>query len=212
MKPEQKSIYYITADTLAAARSSPHLEGFRAKGYEVLLLADRVDEWLGAHLHDYEGKPLASVARAAADVEPVIETADKALTESAYKDTLERLAKALAGKVASAQLSGRLTESPACLVAGEHGLSLRMARMLKAAGQQNPLASAPILELNPRHPLVERLKDTADQARFAELAQLLHDQAVLAEGGQLDDPAAFVRQVNRMIVEGFTAAPKIILG
>ena len=212
MKPEQKAIYYLTADTLSAARNSPHLEGFAARGYEVLLLTDRVDEWVTGHLPEFEGKKLESVARAAADVESVIETADKAVAESAYKDTLERLQKALAGRIATAKLSGRLTESPACLVAGEHGISLRMARILKQAGQANPFATLPILELNPQHPLVERLKETGDETAFAELARLLHDQAVLAEGGQLDDPAAFVKQVNKLMLEGLAPKSKILLG
>ena len=212
MKSEQKAIYFLTADTLSAARNSPHLEGFRAKGFEVLLLTDRVDEWVTSHLHEFEGKKLDSVASAAADVESVIETADKAAAESAYKDTLERLQKALAGKIASAKVSGRLTESPACLVAGEHGISLRMARMLKQAGQANPFATLPILELNAQHPLVERLKDAADDSAFSDLAHLLHDQAVLAEGGQLDDPAAFVKQVNKLMLEGLAPKSKILLG
>jgi molecular chaperone HtpG len=212
MKEGQKAIYYLTADSLSAARNSPHLEGFRAKGYEVLLLTDRVDEWVTGHLHEFEGKKLDSVASAAADVESVIETADKAAAESAYRDTLARLQKVLASKIASAKLSGRLTESPACLVAGEHGISLRMARILKQAGQANPFASLPILELNPQHPLVERLKDTADESAFTDLAHLLHDQAVLAEGGQLDDPAAFVKQVNKLMLEGLAPKSKILLG
>jgi len=212
MKAEQKTIYYLTADTLAAARNSPHLEGFRAKGYEVLLLTDRVDEWVTGHLHEFDGRKLESVASAAADVEPVIETAERAAAESAYKDTLERLQKSLAGKIASAKLSSRLTESPACLVAGEHGISLRMARMLKQAGQANPFASLPILELNPQHPLVERLREATDDSAFSDLAQLLHDQAVLAEGGQLDDPAAFVKQVNKLMLEGLAPKSKILLG
>jgi molecular chaperone HtpG len=211
MKPEQKTIYFLTADSLSAARNSPHLEGFRAKGYEVLLLTDRIDEWLTSHLREFEGKPLASVAAAGADVESVIETADKAAAESAYKDTLERLQKVLAGRIASARLSGRLTESPACLVAGEHGISLRMARILKQAGQDNPFATLPVLELNPQHPLVQRLKDTASDEAFAGLAQLLHDQAVLAEGGQLEDPAAFVKQINKLMLEGLGDKPKILL-
>jgi len=211
MKADQKAIYYLTADTLAAARNSPHLEGFRAKGMEVLLLTDRIDEWVAGHLHEFEGKPLANVASAAADVASAIETPEKAAAESAFKDTLDRLAKALAGKIASAQISARLTDSPAVLIAGEFGLSLRMGRILKQAGQNNPFAALPILELNPKHPLVERLKDTADQEAFADLAHVLYDQAMLAEGGELDDPASFVRRVNKLIVEGLAAQPKIIL-
>jgi molecular chaperone HtpG len=211
MKTDQKSIYYLTADTLTAARNSPHLEGFRARGLEVLLLTDRIDEWIASHLHEFEGKPLANVASAAADIASVIETPDKAAAESTYKETLERTAKVLLGKIASAQVSTRLTESPAVLVAGEFGMSLRMSRILKQAGQNNPFATLPILELNPKHPLVERLKSTEDESAFADLAHVLYDQAMLAEGGELDDPATFVQRVNKLIVEGLSAAPKIIL-
>jgi molecular chaperone HtpG len=211
MKADQKSIYYLTADTLAAARNSPHLEGFRAQGMEVLLLTDRIDEWVAGHLHEFEGKPLVNVASAAADVASAIETPEKAAADSAYKQTLERLGKLLAAKIASARLSARLTDSPAVLVAGEFGVSLRMGRILKQAGQNNPFATLPILELNPKHALVERLKDTADETAFAELANVLYDQAMLSEGGDLDDPVIFVRRVNRLIVEGLAAQPKIIL-
>jgi molecular chaperone HtpG len=211
MQAEHKAIYFLTADSLAAARNSPHLEGFRAKGMEVLLLIDRIDEWVAGHLHEFEGKPLANVASSAADVASAIETPEKAAAESAFKDTTERLGKVLNGKIASAQVSARLTDSPAVLVAGEFGMSLRMGRILKQAGQNNPFATLPILELNPKHPLVERLRDTNDEAAFADLAHVLFDQAMLAEGGELDDPAIFVRRVNRLIVEGFAAQPKIIL-
>ena len=212
MQSNQKAVYYLTADTLAAARNSPHLEGFRALGLEVLLLIDRIDEWVAGHLHEFEGKPLANVASSAADVASAIETPEKAAAESAFKNTTERLAKILAGKIASAQVSARLTDSPAVLVAGEFGMSLRMGRILKQAGQKNPFATPPILELNPKHPLVERLRDTADEAAFADLAHVLYDQAMLAEGGELEDPAIFVRRVNRLIVEGFAGQSKIILG
>jgi molecular chaperone HtpG len=211
MKADQKSIYYLTADSLSAARNSPHLEGFRAKGMEVLLLTDRIDEWVAAHLHEFEGKTLANVASAAADVASAIETPDKAAAETEFKDTLERLGKTLLGKIASAQVSARLTDSPAVLVAGEFGMSLRMGRILKQAGQNNPFATLPILEVNAKHPLVERLKATTDDASFSDLAHVLYDQAMLAEGGELDDPAVFVRRVNRLIVEGLSAQPKIIL-
>src|ERR1700761_4097188 len=211
MKAEQKAIYFLTADTLAAARNSPHLEGFRAQGMEVLLLTDRIDEWVTGHLHEFEGKNLANVASAAADVTSAIETPEKAEAESTFKDTLERIGKSLVGKIASAQVSSRLTDSPAVLVAGEFGMSLRMNRILKQAGQSNPFATLPILEVNPKHPLIERLKDTADDAAFGDLAHVLYDQAMLAEGGELDDPAIFVRRVNRLIVEGLSAQPKIIL-
>jgi molecular chaperone HtpG len=213
MQADQKAIYFLTADTLAAARNSPHLEAFRAKGMEVLLLTDRIDEWVAGHLHEFGGKTLANVASSAADVASAIETPEKAAAESAFKDTAERLGKVLAGKIASAQVSARLTDSPAVLVAGEFGVSLRMGRILKQAGQSNPFATLPILELNPKHPLVERLRDTADETTFADLAHVLYDQAMLAEGGELDDPAIFVRRVNRLIVEGLAAQQsKIILG
>jgi molecular chaperone HtpG len=212
MKADQKAIYYLTADTLAAARNSPHLEGFRANNMEVLLLIDRIDEWVASHLHEFQGKPLANVSSSGADVASAIETPEKAAAESAFKETAERLGKVLSGKIASAQVSARLTESPAVLVAGEFGMSLRMGRILKQAGQNNPFATLPILELNPTHPLTLRLKDTADEAAFADLAHVLYDQAMLAEGGELDDPATFVRRVNRLIVDGFAAQPKIILG
>jgi len=211
MKAEQKSIYYLTADTLAAARNSPHLEGFRAKDMEVLLLTDRIDEWVASHLHEFEGKPLANVASSAADVASAIETPEKAAAESAFKDTTERLLKVLSGKIAGAQVSARLTDSPAVLVAGEFGMSLRMGRILKQAGQNNPFATLPNLELNPKHPLIERLRDTGEETAFADLAHVLYDQAMLAEGGELDDPAIFVRRVNRLIVEGLAEKPKIIL-
>jgi molecular chaperone HtpG len=211
MKTDQKAIYYLTADSLAAARNSPHLEGFGKSGFEVLLLTDRIDEWVVGHLHEFEGKTLSNVASAAADVASAIETPDKAAAESDFKETLERLGKALPAKIASARVTGRLTDSPAVLVAGEFGVSLRMSRILKQAGQKNPFATLPILELNPKHALVERLKDTQDETAFSELAHVLYDQAMLAEGGDLDDPAIFVRRVNKLIVEGLSAAPKIIL-
>jgi molecular chaperone HtpG len=211
MKADQKAIYYLTADTLAAARNSPHLEGFRAQGLEVLLLTDRIDEWVAGHLHEFEGKTITNVASAASDVTSAIQTPDKVAAESAYKETLERLGKTLTGKIASARVSSRLTDSPAVLVAGEFGLSLRMGRILKQAGQNNPFATLPILELNPKHALIERLRDTADESAFAELAHVLYDQAMLAEGGELEDPVVFVRRVNRLIVEGLAAQPKIIL-
>jgi molecular chaperone HtpG len=216
MKADQKAIYYLTSDSLAAARNSPHLEGFGKSGFEVLLLTDRIDEWVTSHLHEFEGKTLTNVASAGADVASAIETPEKAAAETSYKDTVERLGKTLLGKIASARISGRLTDSPAVLVAGEFGVSLRMGRILKQAGQNNPFATLPILELNPTHALVQRLKETADETAFSELAHVLYDQAMLAEGGDLDDPAIFVRRVNKLIVEGLaagpqTAAPKIIL-
>ena len=212
MKPEQKGIYFVTADTLAAAKNSPHLEGFVAQGFEVLLLTERIDEWLTQHLREFEGKALTSVARAAKDIESAITTPEKEANEGAYKETLERLKTALTGKISEAKLSVRLTESPACLVASEYGMSLRMERMMKAAGQASPFGGQPVFEINPDHPLVQRLKDTADEATFADLAGLLHDQAVLAEGGALEDPASFVKRLNKLILDGLTEKPRIVLG
>jgi molecular chaperone HtpG len=215
MQADQKSIYYLTADTLAGARNSPHLEGFRAKGIEVLLLVDRIDEWVVGHLHEFDGKPLASAASAAPDLASPIETPEKAATESAYKGTLERLGKALAGKIESARVSARLTDSPACLVAGEYGMSLRMGRILKQAGQTNPFATLPVLEVNPKHPLIERLRasgEGGDEGAFNDLASILYDQALLSEGGELEDPATFVRRINELIVAGLPAGGKILLG
>jgi len=205
MPVEQNGIYYLTADTLAAARSSPHLEGFRAHNFEVLLLTDRIDEWVVNHLHEFGGKKLESVARASRDLEAKIETPEKARLEGEFKDVVERLQQALGPRVESVRLSSRLTESPSCLVAGEHALSRRLEEMLKRAGENAP-SSAPILELNPGHALVEKLKSAADDERFNDLGELLYGQAVLAEGGQLDDPARFVKTLNKLLLEG--AAPE----
>jgi molecular chaperone HtpG len=208
MKPEQKSIYFITADTISAARNSPHLEGFRAKGLEVLLLTDRIDEWVSAHLREYDGKKLQSAARASD--EPAIQEPERIAAQTAFKPTLERLTKALGAKIASARLSTQLTDSPACLVAGEHDMSVRMARMVKEAGQPAFGASAPIFEVNAKHPLIQRLQETAQDTAFDSLANMLFDQAVLADGGQLEDPALFVRRINQLIVEGLDAQPAIL--
>jgi molecular chaperone HtpG len=210
MAAGQDKIYYLTAETLAAARSSPHLEGFRAKGYEVLLLVDRIDEWVVAHLTEYQGKPLESVARASKDVESKIETPEKARLEGEYREVLERAQKLLGARVEAVRLSPRLTESPSCLVASEHGLSRRLEELLKRAGE-HVLASKPILELNGGHPLVERLKEAADDAAFGDLVELLYGQAVLAEGGQLEDPAAFVKRLNALVLGGLGEKPRIIV-
>lgn len=213
MPEGQETIYYHTADTLAAANSSPHLEGFAAKGYEVLLLTDRIDEWVTSHLTEYDGKRLESVARASKDLDSQIETPEKAKLEGEYKDVLERVQQVLEGRVESVRLSSRLTESPSCLVAGEHGLSRRLEEMLKRAGETAFPSSQPILELNGEHPLVQRLKDATDESRFADLSELLFGQAVLAEGGQLEDPAGFVKRLNALILGGTGEgeAPRIIV-
>lgn len=211
MKPDQSAIYFLTGDTLAAAQASPHLEGYRARGYEVLLLTDRIDEWVAMHLNEYAGKPLTSCARGAADLETKVETADAAADKARLAPLCEKLGKLLEARVDSVRLSSRLTESPACLVAPEHGLSRRLEQILKQAGEQAP-GTRPVLEINARHPLVQRLADS-DGEVFADLGEVVYGQALLAEGGQLDDPAGFVRRLNALILSSSaTASPIIVPG
>jgi len=203
MKEGQTHVYYVTADTLEAARSSPHLEIFRKKGVEVLLLTDRVDEWMLSFLTEFEGKPLTSVAKGSLDLDELADEAEKAeqaRTGDEYKDLVERARKTLSARVKDVRITFRLTDSPACLVADEHEMSGHLQRLLKAAGQKTPTAM-PILELNPEHPLVQRLKDESDEGRAKEWLELLVDQAVLAEGGQLENPGAFVKRLNSMLLE-----------
>ena len=203
MPEGQEAIYYITADSLAAARNSPHLEIFRKKGIEVLLLHDRIDEWVTGHLTEFDGKPLQSVAKGdldlgkLADSETDAEQKDKLADD--FKPVLERIRKALEGRADEVRLTDRLTESPACLVGDKDGISANLERMLRAAGQDVP--NVPLaLEINPTHPLVERLKAEADETRFADWSRILFDQAMLAEGGRLDDPAAFVKRLNALML------------
>jgi len=203
MKPEQDKIYFVTADTYTGARNSPHLEIFRKKGIEVLLLGDRVDEWMVAHLTEFEGKPLQSVAKGGLDLGKLADEEEKKVQEQAAgenKDLLERLKKALGDKVKDVRVTHRLTESPVCLVSDEQDLSMHLERMLKAAGQSVP-TTKPILEINPQHSIVQRLKGESDDARFGEWTQLLFDQALLAEGGTLEDPAGFVKRLNHLMLE-----------
>ncbi|MBK1613728.1 molecular chaperone HtpG [Rubrivivax gelatinosus] len=199
MKEGQEAIYYITADTLAAAKSSPQLEIFRKKGLEVLLLTDRVDEWMLSHLYEFEGKPLQSVAKGGIDLGQLQDEEEKKAAEAtaeALKPVLERLKEVLKDRAKDVRTTTRLVDSPACIVADEGDMSSHLARLLKQAGQSAP-KSLPILEINPEHPLVKRLDG---DARFDDLAQILFDQALLAEGGQLEDPAAYVQRINRMLV------------
>jgi molecular chaperone HtpG len=201
MKPGQEKIYTITADSWDAARSSPHLEIFRKKGIEVLLLTDRVDEWLLGFLTEFEGKPLASVARGDLDLGALADAEEKAAQEKsteANKALVERVKAALGERVKDVRVTLRLTDSPSCLVADEHDPSGHLQRLFKAAGQKAP-AARPILELNPDHALYARM--AADEPRLADWASLLFEQALLAEGGQLEDPAAFVKRVNRLLLE-----------
>ena len=203
MKEGQDKIYYVTADNYTAAKNSPHLEIFRKKGVEVLLLTDRVDEWMLSFLNDFDGKELVSVAKGGLDLGKLEDEAEKKEheeTESQYKDLVEKMKGALADKAKDVRVTFRLTDSPACLVADEHELSANLVRMLKAAGQNAP-ESKPILEINPNHPLVTRLKyEDAASPRFADWSHILFDQAMLAEGGSLSDPAAFVKRLNEMLL------------
>jgi molecular chaperone HtpG len=206
MKEGQDKIYYVTADTFNAAKNSPHLEVFRKKGIEVLLMSERIDEWVIAHLHEFDGKELVSVAKGGLDLGKLEDEAEKKEAEAEageLKPFIERVKKSLGERVKDVRLTRRLTDSPACLVADEHDLSANLARMLKAAGQEAP-STKPILELNPKHPVVERLEH--EERHFDDWASVLFDQALLAEGGQLDDPAAFVRRVNQLMLEVSGAA------
>jgi molecular chaperone HtpG len=206
MKEGQDKIFYITADSLPAAKSSPHLEIFRKKGIEVLLLADRVDEWLVSHLFEFDGKSLASVAKGDLDLSAVKSTEGDQEDEAAKaseigaeesKALIERMQEALKDEVKEVRLSTRLVDSPACLVAGEHDMSGHLARMMQAMGQNAPI-SKPILEINVGHGLVKRLEAESDE-RFNELTKLVFDQAVLLDGGQLNDPAGFVKRLNTLL-------------
>jgi molecular chaperone HtpG len=205
MKEGQEKIYYVTADSYIAAKNSPHLEIFRKKGVEVLLLTDRVDEWMLSFLNEFDGKELVSVAKGGLDLGKLEDEAEKKEheeTETQYKDLVEKMKGALADKAKDVRVTFRLTDSPACLVADEHELSANLVRMLKAAGQSAP-ESKPILEINPNHPLVTRLKyEDAAGPRFGDWAHILFDQAMLAEGGSLSDPAAFVKRMNEMLLAG----------
>ena len=198
MKEGQDAIYVITADSLAAARNSPQIEIFRKKGIEVLLLTDRVDEWLLSHLYEFNGKPLQSVAKGAVDLGKLQDEEEKKQSEvaaSAFKPVLDRLKDALKDRAKDVRVTARLVDSPACLVAEEGDMSGHLARLLKQAGQSAPKA-LPILEVNPDHPLVKRLEASE---HFDDLSNILFDQALLAEGGQLEDPTAYVKRVNALL-------------
>ena len=203
MKEGQEKIYYVAGDNYTAAKNSPHLEIFRKKGVEVLLMTDRVDEWMLSFLNDFDGKELVSVAKGGLDLGALEDEAEKKEheeTETSYKDLVEKMKAALGEKAKDVRVTFRLTDSPACLVADENELSGNLLRMLKAAGQSAP-ESKPILEINPNHPLVTRLKyEDAAGDRFADWAHILFDQAMLAEGGSLADPATFVKRLNEMLL------------
>ncbi len=203
MKEGQEKIYYITADSYNAALHSPHLEIFKKKGIEVLLMFDRVDEWMMGHVQEFAGKPFQSVAKGDLDLgkvetdaqEEAIEKEDK----KAAKKILEQIKTTLGEQVEDVRLSERLTESPSCIVLNEHDMALYMQQLLKQAGQEMP-SSKPILEINPSHPIIKRMEEETDDERFAEWSRLLLDQAILSEGGQLEDPASFVRRMNDIML------------
>ncbi len=202
MKEGQEAIYYITADSFAAAQHSPHLEIFRKKGIEVLLLSDRVDEWMLGGLTEFDGKKLQSIAKGDLDLGKLEDEAEKEAkkhVEDSAKELIEKVKATLGEQVKEVRVTHRLTDSPACLVAGENDLSGNLERMLKAAGQKTP-ESKPTLEINPTHGLVERLKAEKDDVKFNDLAHLLFAQALLAEGGQLNDPASFVKRMNSLLI------------
>ena len=200
MKEGQEKIYYVTADSLRAARSSPHLEVFLKKGIEVLLLSDRVDEWLVANLTELEGMHLQSVAKGSLDLGKLEDEAEKKEQEKEadeYKELTEKIKSVLGEQVKDVRVTLRLTASPACLVADSHDMSGNLERLLKSAGQKVEHAK-PILEINPHHPMIQRLK--SDEAHFDDWSHILFDQALLAEGGQLEDPASFVKRINELFL------------
>ncbi len=202
MKEGQDKIYYVTADSFAAAKNSPHLEIFRKKGIEVLLLAERVDEWMVSHLTEFDGKPLQSVAKGELDLGKLEDEAEKQEQEKEageFKELIEQVKEVLGDKVKEVRITHRLTSSPACLVADAHDLGGNLARMLKSMGQEAP-QTQPILEINPHHPIVQKLKGEAGGERFGDWSHILFDQALLAEGGQLEDPAAFVQRLNGLLL------------
>jgi molecular chaperone HtpG len=200
MKEGQDKIYFVTAESFNAAKNSPHLEVFRKKGIEVLLLTDRVDEWVTGNLAEFDGKALVSVAKGGLDLGALEDEAEKKEAEKAadeYKELLDKMKASLGERVKDVKVTLRLTDSPACLVADEHDLGMNLARILKAAGQNAPV-SKPILEINPNHPAVLRLK--YEDKHFDDWAAVLFDQALLAEGGTLDDPATFVKRINQLMM------------
>ena len=203
MQEGQDKIYYVVADNHNTAKNSPHLEIFRKKGIEVLLLSERVDEWLMSHMMDFDGTPLQDVAKGALDLGEVEDEAEKKEQEEQakqYEGLVERVKGLLEEHVESVRITHRLTDSPACLVVGEDDMGLQMRRIMEAAGQAMP-STKPTFELNPDHPLVAKLNDEADEDRFSELTRVLFDQAQLAEGGQLEDPAAYVSRLNKLLLE-----------
>ncbi len=213
MKDGQDKIYYVTAETFPAAKNSPHLEIFRKKGIEVLLLSDRVDEWVVSHLTEFEGKPLQSVAKGDLDLGALANEAEKKeqeKTNDEFKDLLADIKSTLDTQVKDVRVTHRLPDSPACVVADTYDLSGNLERMLKAAGQKVP-NSKPILEINPAHPLIAKLKAEQGKERFGDWCRILFDQSLLAEGGQIEDPAGFVKRLNALMLDMVGNESRIIL-
>ncbi len=215
MKEGQKNIYYITADSFLAAKNSPHIEIFRNKGIEVLLLTDQIDEWVSTQLTEFDGKSLQSITKGDLDLGDLEDEEEKKEAEKAtdaLKPLLDRVNTALGEKVKEVRITHRLTTSPACLVADEQAMDASLERLLKSAGQTIP-GSNPIMEINPQHPIVEALKKEKDETRFQDWAFILFEQALLSEGGQLDDPAAFVKRLNEMFISmgNLSSSPIITL-
>ena len=203
MKPDQKEIYYIAADSHQNALGSPHLEIFRKKGIEVLLLSDRIDDWLMSHLNEFDGKPLRDIARGELDLGALEDTEEKKAkeeTDKEFADLCKQIAESLKDDVETVRTTHRLTDSPACLVVQEDDMGAQMRRILEAAGQKLP-DSKPILEINPQHPLVQRLKQESNGSRSADLIAVIHEQARLAGGDSLKDAAAYVRRINKLLLE-----------
>lgn len=205
MKEGQDKIYYVVAENFNTAKNSPHLEVFRKKGIEVLLLTDRVDDWLMGHLMEYQEKPLQDVSKGELDlgaVETEEEKASQKEVEKQFENMVGRMKTALSDEVNDVRITHRLTDSPACLVVGEHEMGAQMRRLLESAGQSVP-EGKPVIEINPEHPLVQKLDQEADEDRFADLAKVLFDQASLAEGGHLNDPAGYVSRLNKLLLDLF---------
>lgn len=203
MKPEQEAVYFITADSFMAAKNSPHLEIFRKKNIEVLLLGDRVDEWMVSNLTEFKGKKLQSIAKGDLDLGKLEEAGEKEAkkkVEEKAKTLIEKIKASLGDKVKDVKVTHRLTDSPSCLVVGEHDISGNLERILKAAGQNTPDVK-PILEINPEHNLVKKLEGLSADGEFDEYASVIFDQAILSEGGQLDDPVSFVKKINRLLTK-----------
>jgi len=212
MKEGQEKIYYITAESFSAAKNSPHLEIFRKKGVEVLLLSDQIDEWLGTHLNEFEGKPLQSVTKGQLDLGHLENEEEKQATAKAsdqFKPIVERIKNTLGETVKEVRVTHRLTTSPACLVADEHAMDASLERLLKSAGQPI-MGNKPIMEINPEHLIIKALKEETDEKRFNDWVFILFDQALLSEGGQLDDPGAFVKRLNEMFISMGNLSPRII--